>query len=51
MASSGTNLMCMKLLEEDGASGQSKFNSVENVRHIKFRLALDWVLGGAQQMK
>ena len=40
------NLMCMKPLEDGDASGQSKFNSVENVRHIKFRmLASDWLLG------
>ena len=32
----------MMLLDDSGASGPSKFNSVENVRHIKFRLALDW---------
>ena len=34
------NLMCMKLLGEGCGSGQSKFNSVEKVRLIKFRILL-----------
>ena len=48
------NLMCMMLLEDSGASGPSKFNSVENVRHIKFRLwtglGFGWCTSAVQQM-